>query len=483
MPRAANTEGTVKETPRKGSGVWMALLPPRLSTPGQRAAIPGRFPTKREARRALSAYIADVDRGLVPRPVTSTKPTPTPRAPKRDTPPSSAVGAAALPTIKELVLEYIDARKNNPRSPLATRTARGYETALRLQICHPQANIGAEVALAVGGQHIENWLDDLASAGVGAGTADAARRLLRSALTWQVAQGRLPFNAVSRARKYSTKASRAAAQTADPVLLPSWSELAALVSSPTHAEDRLLIALLAWTGLRWSEAASLGTYAVSKVRPELTVDRVLMKRTAKEREPGDAPWVVEPPKGGLAATVPLPRPLWIRLLELVDMREAEPPLPEPAGRLLFRPASPRIGDTESVGMLDNRCFLRDVWSKARVAAHLVGDPRLPEIDPRHWPIKVKDLRAFAVSGLYDAGGNELQASQLLRHSDTRTTRRYYMRAMDDASADPQRSSLRQVPGLSLQDRIDLVWNAWVSAHPAAAISIGIEPNIGDSPGD
>lgn len=53
--------------------------------------------------------------------------------------------------------------------------------------------------------------------------------------------------------------------------------------------------------------------------------------------------------------------------------------------------------------------------------------------------------------------------------------------MDDASAEPRRS-LRQIPGLTLQERLDLVWDAWITAHPAVAMALGIEPTAEDSLG-
>lgn len=40
------------------------------------------------------------------------------------------------------------------------------------------------------------------------------------------------------------------------MLLPSWAELATIANHPRLWQDRLLILLIAWAGLRWTEAVS-----------------------------------------------------------------------------------------------------------------------------------------------------------------------------------------------------------------------------------
>lgn len=87
------------------------------------------------------------------------------------------------------------------------------------------------------------------------------------------------MNPATHVRIESSKARRAAMQTVDPVLLPSSSEFATLVETPQKEHDRLLIALLGWCGLRWSEGVSLHEQAVWEDRPQITLDRVLVRRT------------------------------------------------------------------------------------------------------------------------------------------------------------------------------------------------------------
>jgi integrase len=321
---------------------------------------------------------------------------------------------------------------------------------------------------------VNQWLDDLALAGTGPGTISTARRLLNAALNYEVATGQLARNPAGLVRKTTSKAARAAGQKADVVILPSWGEFAALVTDPDLQKDRLLIALLGWTGLRWSEAISLDASALWRDRPLVTISRVLTQRTKKEMNGHRAPWVVEPPKAGLSATVPIPTPLWARLVRLADERMSDPPLPEPAGVLLFRHPNARLDGTNSIGSLDNSNFNDRQWTRARRAAGLDGDQTLPPLDPRRSAIKIKDLRAFAASVLLDTGASMTEAALLLRHSTTATTERHYARAMADKAHDSARRAVEVDKSLPLGDRLDALWGAWVALFPETRWSLGME---------
>ena len=149
------------------------------------------------------------------------------------------------------------------------------------------------------------------------------------------------------------------------------------------------------------------------------------------------------------------------------------PMPMPAGRLLFRRSIYSPGNTQSIGVLDNTNFRRDVWIPARKAAGLVGDESLPLLDPRRNPMKVKDLRAFAASVLLDSGSSLTEAALLLRHSDKRTTERHYARAMQERAHDRSRRAVRVDQSASLPERLDALWDAWVKEFPAVAEGLGI----------
>lgn len=146
----------------------------------------------------------------------------------------------------------------------------------------------------------------------------------------------------------------------------------------------------------------------------------------------------------------------------------------PAGRLLFRRPILGPGYTHSIGVLDNTNWRRDVWLPARAAAGLVGDESLPMLDPRRYPMKVKDLRAFAASVLLDSGSSLTEAALLLRHSDKRTTERHYARAMQERAHDRARRDVLIDKGASLPERLDALWEAWVAAFPSVLPRLGMD---------
>ncbi len=96
---------------------------------------------------------------------------------------------------------------------------------------------------------------------------------------------------------------------------------------------------------------------------------------------------------------------------------------------------------------------------------LAGNPRLPELDPRRRAVKIKDLRAYAASVVVDSGGTMYEAAALLRHADVQTTNRYYARAQSEKSQDPLRAAFRANLALTLDERINALWEAWSKAHP------------------
>lgn len=459
MGRTKGLEGSVRRVPN-GPGTWQARLPKRLDP--HRRPLPETYPTERAARAALRAVIVDMDR-------------------------NASLRLAGRPNgrfrrVRDVLSDYIEARRTSALAPIAIRTVRDYRSVVVNHVCRPRADIGQIPVHKLTGRDIRAWMDDLAADGVRPGTIANARRVLGAALAWEVREGRLSVNPATHVRIETSKARRAAMQTVDPVLLPSWAEFATLVESPVQEHDRLLMALLGWCGLRWSEAVSLHEQAIWRDRPQITIDRVLVRRTQKEVDAdtgaglhilGNDYWRQEPPKAGVTATVPVPRPLWRRLVALADQRVREEPLPMPAGRLLFRRPIISPAHTNSIGVLDNTNWRRDVWLPAREAAGLVGDDALPALDPRRYPMKVKDLRAFAASVLLDSGSSLTEAALLLRHSDKKTTERHYARAMQERAHDRARRDLLIDKGAVLGERLDALWDAWVGGFPSVVQRLGI----------
>jgi integrase len=452
VPRRPGSDGSIKESPA-GSGWYRALLPPRLSPTGKRTYIEGRWQSKTQARRALNRRIAEVETGRMAVPVSQ--------------------GSGRYRRVRDVVESYITHRQHSSEAPLAVKTARGYKSDLKNHINNPHANIGNVVATRLTAANVQKWMQDLAAGGVKPATAATAKRLLSAAMAWEARNGRIPFNPVSQVRKETSKAGISARQSADQVLLPSWSEFAALVQAPAREEDRLLVALIGWSGLRWSEAASLDASAVWGDRPVVTISRVLTRRTNAEAGEDQPRWVQEAPKGGLSATVTIPTPLWRRLLQQVQLRRSQGPFPSPADFLLFSPQTVRLDETDSIGIWDNSNFRRQVWAHARDRVGLTGDTTLSPLNPRRRAIRVKDLRAFAASVLLDSGASMTEAAMILRHTSTKTTEKHYARAMNDLAYDQARRSVSLDRSMDLGQRIDALWDAWAKRYPESVAALGI----------
>ena len=460
MGRRKGSEGSVRLTPG-GSGKWQARLPSRVDP--HRRPLPQTYATESAAWSALRVAVVDMDRNAGLRPM--------------------ARPNGRVRRVRDVLSDYIEARKSSALAPIAIRTVRDYRSVLANHVSRKRADIGRVPVHKLTGRDIRQWMDDLAADGVGGGTISNARRVLGAALAWEVREGRLGVNPATHVRIESSKARRAAMQTVDPVLLPSWTEFATLVETPENEHDRLLIALLGWCGLRWSEGISLHEQAVWRDRPQITIDRVLVRRTQSEVDADTGIglhllennyWQQEPPKAGVTATVPLPRPLWRRLVILADQRLRDEPMPMPAGRLLFRRPIISPAFTNSIGVLDNNNFHRDVWNAAREAAGLVGDKSLPALDPRRHAMKIKDLRAFSASVLLDSGSSLTEAALLLRHADKKTTERHYARAMQERAHDRARRDVQIDRGASLPERLDALWEAWVQAFPDVVPRLGMD---------
>lgn len=334
-------------------------------------------------------------------------------------------------------------------------TIRDYKELLKNVISHPRANIADAAVRLVDAPALDTWVRRMRDQGFSQHRVKKAFALVRASLAWEVRQGRLLANPAREVRRVTTKTGRSRRAVADPVLLPSWRELALLASHPARGEDRLLIPTMAWAGPRWSEAVGLSVTDVWTDRPRLSVRRVFTWNATAHL------WVVEDVKGGNAEVVPLPTPLWTALRALADSR---PITDDMFGDLLFRPT--RLGHgLRPTATIHHSDWTKRVWYPARAAAGLAGNPLLPELDPRRRAVKIKDLRAYAASVVVDSGGTMYEAAALLRHADVQTTNRYYARAQSEKSHDQVRSAFRANLTLTLDERIDALWDAWVGAYP------------------
>ena len=158
MARRKDIEGSVRPTPG-GSGQWQARLPYRLDA--HRGPLPGTFASESAAWSALRAAIVDMDRnaGLRPR----GRPT------------------GKVRRVRDVLSDYIAARKSSALAPIAIRTVRDYRSVLENHVSRKSADIGGRPVHKLTGRDIRQWMDDLAADGVGVGTIANARRVLGAA--------------------------------------------------------------------------------------------------------------------------------------------------------------------------------------------------------------------------------------------------------------------------------------------------------------
>ncbi|MGB2790414.1 MAG: hypothetical protein WBC13_13980, partial [Dokdonella sp.] len=147
MARRKDIEGSVRPTPG-GSGQWQARLPYRLDA--HRRPLPGTFASEATAWSALRAAIVDMDRnaGLRPR----GRPT------------------GKVRRVRDVLSDYIAARKSSALAPIAIRTVRDYRSVLENHVSRKSADIGRMPVHKLTGRDIRQWMDDLAADGVGVGT-------------------------------------------------------------------------------------------------------------------------------------------------------------------------------------------------------------------------------------------------------------------------------------------------------------------------
>ena len=340
-------------------------------------------------------------------------------------------------SVAELCHQYVDARAKDPDGPLATNTIVGYRSAIDNHIA--PTHFGKQSVNMVDETDVNRWYQTIAATGTSKSRREYARRVVSASFTWAAGLGIMQPVQLFTVRKRSTKLSKQT--TSSTVVLPTWKQFAEIVEHPKRWEDRLLLALLGWCGLRFGEARSLNATDLNVDDYTIRVERVWVRRPATLTGTGKAEWVVEPVKAGNPANVPVPTPLFTELLQLANRRNFD--------GLLFRADQ---HDRGGLGILSSSNFNSRVFYPARNHA------QAPQV-------KVKDLRAFAGSTLVDAGATIVEVAGMLRH-DIRTSERYYLRP---SPADPDRYNLRQhANGATLTDRIGSLYGVWANRFPNTA---------------
>ena len=417
-------------TPQNGvrrlpSGKWQARFP-GSADPMRRPVPGGPFPSEIQARAALEIALEDLKAGRLVLAFAAEIATP-------DEPPAPSL------TVSDVVLAFID----DPANMLSHNTISRYRSMWRTVINNARGldatqQIGAVPVMDLTTGRATEWDREMQTSGITYSKRKAGWRLLSSALSWEVELGRLPNNPCLGIRRRHTARSTAESHK-DTVQLPTWSEFHGLVCAAARFEDRLYVALLGWCGMRFSELAAVEPANLLHATHEILLTHTWVKPKRK-------PWVKQPLKTGLQRRVYVPAGLWDELVVTVNAWTCPT-----QGRIptLFSPAY-AVGTRRGVGIWTPTLFADKVWNTSRESLGLTH--------------RLKDLRAYAASAIVDAGGTELEAQRLLGHRNPMTTRNHYLRAQDLAAHDPARAALRMDPRLSLKERLDALYSAWIDQH-------------------
>lgn len=173
-------------------------------------------------------------------------------------------------------------------------------------------------------------------------------------------------------------------------------------------------------------------------------------------------WTDGQPKGGKPRDVQLHTELWRKLLDWIETLDAPA---DPRFPLLFHSAlSPYPQDNSGFHASWNKAT--DKYCAKAIERkddpttidYVFADmPQVQEMNPHH-------LRGAAASFLSDAGTALPDVRDLLGHSSVATTERYYLQGITDNGYEPGRATLRPVGDLSVQARIDAMFDAFESKY-------------------
>ena len=421
--RVTRPKGSIR---KRENGMYEARLP--YSVDKKRSVVETstgvrRFKTVKEAEEAMEAAITAIQRR------------------ERVTTTQARKGL----TVTQLCERYVEERRTDPDAPLATNTIIGYKAAIERSI--KNTNFGKMRIGRVTAPDVNKWLRELADDGVPQSRRNYAKRVVSAAFSWGAGEGLMPVVSLASARKRSSKFARHKENIRGTVMLPTWKQFADIVCQPDRWEDRLLIALLGWSGLRWGEARSLQTNDFNG-DGTIRVERTWVKTPKVLTGTDKTSWNPEPVKAGNPRDVLVPSGLLQPLAELTAMR---------GSGLLFRADQRKSRGGRQILLSSN--FRQRIWLPAIESAGL-GKPADPK-DRR--ALKIKDLRAFAASVLVDSGATTVETAALLRN-DPATSERFYIRPT--LEGDPDRFRLRMsVEGSTMRERLDYLYVAWAARFP------------------
>jgi integrase len=264
-----------------------------------------------------------------------------------------------------------------------------YSTAWRLRI---EPRFGSTPVRRIKPSDVDEWIAEMSDAGVSPTKVIEAVGVFRRLLDRAVRDRAIPVNPCSLRRAHLPRRP----QVERPVLSPV--EVERLANAVTHEADQLLVRLLAYEGVRISEAFGLQWADVDFQRRTLTVRRSVSDVNGR--------LIVGPTKTYETRTITLLDVLAEQLITLQNERDAPAALVFPS----------RNGSHRRYGN-----WRRDVWDKACRSSGL--------------EVKPHDLRATAASLLIDAGASVKDVQHHLGHATVETTLALYARVRPERSED------------------------------------------------
>lgn len=182
-------------------------------------------------------------------------------------------------------------------------------------------------------------------------------------------------------------------------------EAVARAAGRTDPMYRVVVLVLAYTGLRWGEMAALRTGSVNEVRRRLEVTGAV---TPRGRD-----WIEGTTKGGEARSVPVPPSIMVELEQILEARAP--------GDLLF--PAPR---TSSFLRTPNKATVNTAGEKVKPKwwEKALDECDVPYMSPH-------DLRHTAASLAVSAGANVKALQRMLGHTAASQTLDVYADLFDD----------------------------------------------------
>jgi integrase len=253
---------------------------------------------------------------------------------------------------------------------------------------------------AIDRQEIKAWRATMRRAGQSNSNINRIVALLRVSLTAAVDAGKIDHNPALGLRNLPEPPPSDRFLTED--------EYNAILEQMPTLRDKLILTMLASTGLRWGEMAGLHWNRVDLDAGLLAVQETFSEKSGLMKAY---------PKGRRRRTVPLPE--WL----VPMLRDLEPRGTDcGVGHVVGQCRSPLVLTTPRGAVLRN-----SNWSP--VFRQAVADAGIE-------PVTIKEMRAAAASWWLDGGSELAEVRDLLGHLDPKTTDRYARRnkARDSAAA-------------------------------------------------